>query len=396
MKGLIGWALGALLLSAGAHAQEPIKVGFPMGISGVAASYGIPYLRGAEIAAADINAAGGVLGRKIEVIPRDTRTNADEAVRQARELILQDKVDVLIGASSSAEAAALSTIAKENEVVFATPSAKGDSLTAPQNLHPYVFRFYANTTIEGQSAALLMAKWPNVKRVATMLPDYGYGRELGTAFVAAIKKVRPDIQIVDQQWPRFGEQDFTPFIRAQMAAKPDAVLGAIFGADVIAFVKQAMPLGYFQAVDNRAIFAADSGGVETTQAIGPDFPFGIIMETCDPVIWNGTEPEAHKIFTENVKRAMNVQYGSGLAILGYNAMIGVADAIRKAGSTDPDAISKALAGLQFDTPTGKLTMDAATHETHATGFWGQMVKVPDYPFAVMSNPARVDLAAMPR
>ena len=380
----------ALVLSGGAWAAEPIKIGFPMGLSGGAASYGVPYLKGAEIAVAEINAAGGVLGRPLELIPRDTQTNADQAVRQVRELILKDNVDLIVGSSSSAESAAVSAIARENKTYFATPSSKLDSLTSPKNLHPYVFRFSTNTTIEGRTAATIMAKWQDVKRVATMLPDYGYGRELGVAFIEELKKIRPDIEIVDQQFPRFGEQDFTPFITAQMAKKPDAVFSAEFASDFITFSKQAAPLGYFKAINNRAIFAADSGALDIAQALGPDYPFGIIANTCDPVIWQSNEPDAHKIFTEKVKKYMNLDYGSGLAVLGYNAIIGVSAAIRKAGSTDSDAISKASLGLSFDTPIGRLTINPQSHETQLGEFWSEMVKVPQYPFAVMKEPVLID------
>src|ERR1700693_2102473 len=147
-----------------AVAADTIKVGFPMPLSGPTAVYGVPITKGAEMAVADINAKGGVLGRKLELLERDSRANADEAVRLARELIIKDNVDFLSGTLTSAEAPAVSTIAKENKVVFVAPVAKTNRLTAPENLHPYVFRLASNTTIEGRTAAAFMAKREGEKK----------------------------------------------------------------------------------------------------------------------------------------------------------------------------------------------------------------------------------------
>ena len=125
---------------------------------------------------------------------------------------------------TSAEAPAVSTVAKENKIVFIAPVAETTMRSPnPQNIHPYVFRTNSNTDVEGLASATMMARWKDVKTVATIGPDYAYGRDLIAAFVANLKKLRPDIQIVDQQWPKLGEPDFTSFITAQMSKKPDAV-----------------------------------------------------------------------------------------------------------------------------------------------------------------------------
>src|ERR1700676_2482851 len=142
-----------------AAAEETIKIGFPMPLSGPTAVYGVPITKGAEMAVADINLKGGVLGRKLELLPRDSKANADEAVRLARELIIKNNVDFLSGTLTSAEAPAVSTIAKENKVVFVAPTAKTMKLTAPENLHPYIFRVASNTDIEGKAGARIVAKW---------------------------------------------------------------------------------------------------------------------------------------------------------------------------------------------------------------------------------------------
>ena len=384
------WAAGAFA-PLPATAADTIKIGFPMPLSGPAAVYGVPVTKGAELAVADINAKGGVLGRKLELLTRDSKANADEAVRLARELIIKNNVDFLSGTLTSAEAPAVSTIAKENKVVFVAPVAKTTRLTAPENLHPYIFRLASNTTIEGHTAASLMAKWGEVKRVATIAPDYAYGRDAVAAFVDHLKKLRPDIEIVDQQWPKLGEADFTAFITAQMGKKPDAVECNVFGGDFVTLAKQAGPLGYFKAINNRMVDGAEVGTVDEAEALGADYQFGIVSDAYDPVIWGEGEPAEHKVFIENLKKAMNNQHGSGWAVMGYMAVVAISEGVKKAGSTESDKVSKALLGLNFDTPVGKRTIDEKTHETLAGEFWSEMVKDPKSPFAVMKKPVYLDV-----
>jgi branched-chain amino acid transport system substrate-binding protein len=383
------WAAGALAPLAAA-AADPIKIGFPMPLSGPTAVYGVPISKGAEMAVADINAKGGVLGRKLELIPRDSKANADEAVRLAREMIIKDNVDFLSGTLTSAEAPAVSTIAKENKVVFVAPTAKTMLLTAPQNLHPYVFRIASNTLIEGRTGATLMAKWQDVRKVATIAPDYAYGRDAVGAFIEYIKKLRPDIEIVDQQWPKLGEPDFTAFITAQMGKKPDAVFCDVFGGDFASLVKQATPLGYFKSIQSRLVDGGEVGTVDLAQSLGADYPYGIISDAYDPVVWGEDEPAEHKAYVEHLKATMKNEYGSGWAIVGYQSIVAIAEGVKKAGGTDSDKVAKALEGLTFDTPVGKRTFNAKTHETEAGEFWSEMVKDPKVPFAVMKKAEYID------
>src|SRR5213595_517420 len=271
--------LGALLAAAllvpfGASAQKPIKVGFPIILSGPGALFGEPASKGAQMFVDEINAKGGVLGRKMELVIRDTKGQPDEAVRVAREMILKDNVDFLVGTLTSAEGPAVSVVAKENKIVFIAPIPKTDQLTAPDKLHPYVFRVAANTTMEGRSAAEIVAKWP-VTKVATMSFDYAYGQDVTKTFVEHLKKVAPAMEIVDQQWPKLGEADYTPFINAQMGKKPDAVFSAMWGGHFVTWAKQAKPLGFFDLVQNRVVNGGEGGSVEASRALGPDYPFGI-------------------------------------------------------------------------------------------------------------------------
>ncbi|HJU15147.1 MAG TPA: ABC transporter substrate-binding protein [Stellaceae bacterium] len=387
IRRLVGLAAAlAALVPMGALAAGPIKIGFPIPMSGPTAVYGIPVLKGAQLAVQEINAKGGVLGRKLEILPRDSKANADEAVRLSRELIIKDNVDFLVGTLTSAEAPAVSTVAKENKIVFIAPTSKSTILTDAQHINPYIFRVSSNTDVEGLAGAILMARWKNVKTVATIAPDYAYGRDSIAAFVKNLKKLRPDIKIVDEEWPKLGQPDFTPFITAQMSKKPDAIYCSLFAGDFVTFTKEAKPLGYFKAIDNRMIDGAEVGTTDEAKALGADYPFGIISDSYDPVIFTSNEPPEHKKFIEDLKAFTKEKYASGWSIVGYQSIFALVDGIKKAGTTDSTAVAKALPGMTFDTPVGKRTFSVNSHETFAPEYWGVMVKEAAYPFAVMKNP----------
>jgi branched-chain amino acid transport system substrate-binding protein len=388
---------GALLLASTltAAAADSIKIGFPIPLSGPGAVYGRPILAGAEMAVAEINAQGGLLGRKLEILSRDSKANADEAVRLSRELIIKNSVDFLIGTLTSAEAPAVSTVAKENKIVFIAPSSKSTILTDAKHIHPYIFRIASNTDVEGLAGATVMARYKDVKTVATIAPDYAYGRDSIAAFVAQLKKLRPDIQIVDEQWPKLGEPDFTAFITAQMSKKPDAVYCSLFAGDFVTFAKQATPRGYFTAIKNRLVAPGEVGAPDEAQALGNDFPYGIVADAYDPVLWSGNEPPAHKAFVEALKKFTHTQYASGWSVIGYQSVYALAAGIKKANSTKSDAVSKALAGLTFDTPVGQRTFSVKSHETFAPEYWGEMVKDPAYPFAVIKDPQALPTSFTP-
>jgi len=367
----------ALAVPMTASAQKAIKVGMPIPLSGPPALFGDPASKGAQMYVDELNAKGGVLGRKIELIVRDSKADANEPVRVAREMILKDNVDFLVGTLTSAEGPAVSVVAKENKIVFIAPIPKTDQLTAADKLHPYVFRIAANTTMEGRSAAEIVAKWP-VTKVATIAFDYAYGQDVTRAFVEHIKKIKPSVQIVDQQWPKLGEQDYNPFINAQMAKKPDAIVSSIWGGFFVTYAKQGKALGMFDAVKYNFLGLGEAGTPETTKSMGADYPVGIWANTYDAFYWG--ETAAHREYTEKLSKYLKDEYPSSWAIQGYTGMQFLAEAIKKAGSTDSDKVSKALLGLTIDTPIGKQTIREKDHQANRGQLYGKTVKDPRFPF----------------
>ena len=380
-------AVAALIVPTAAHAQKPIKVGMPMPLSGPPALFGEPASKGAMMFVEEINAKGGVLGRKLELVIRDSKADANEAVRQARELILKDNVEFLVGTLTSAEGPAVSVVAKENKVVFIAPIPKTDQLTAPDKLHPYVFRVASTTTIEGRSAAEIVAKWP-ATRVATMSFDYAYGQDVTKAFVEHLKKVKPSVQIVDQQWPKLGEQDYNPFINAQMAKKPEAIFSSIWGGFFVTYSKQAKALGMFDTIKYNFIGVGEAATPETTKSMGADYPVGIWGNSYDAFYWG--ETPAHRDYTTRLSKYLKDEYPSSWAIQGYIGMQFLAEAIKKAGSTDSDKVSKALIGLTVETPVGALTIREKDHQANRGQLYGKTAMDPKFPFAIMKPAVYVD------
>jgi branched-chain amino acid transport system substrate-binding protein len=304
----------------------------------------------------------------------------------SRELIIKDNVDFLVGTLTSAEAPAVSTVAKENKIVFIAPTSKSTILTDAAHIHPYIFRISSNTDVEGLAGATEMARFKDVKTVATIAPDYAYGHDSINAFIKALAKLRPDIKIVDKEWPKLGEADFTPFITAQMSKKPDAVYCSLFAGDFITFVKEATPRGYFKAIDNHLVDGGEVGTTDEAQALGKDYPYGIIADSYDPVIWPDNEPASHKKFIADLKKFTNAKYASGWSIVGYQSIYALASGIKKAGDTNSNDVSKALEGLSFPTPVGERTFSVKSHETFASEYWGLMVSDSKYPFATFKIP----------
>src|SRR2546421_7569501 len=300
----------AVVLPFAADAQKPIKVGMPIPLSGPPALFGDPAAKGAQMFVDEINGKGRVLGRRRGLLTRDSKADANEAVRVSRELILKENVDFLVGTLTSAEGPAVSVVAKENKIVFIAPIPKTDQLTAADKLHPYVFRVAATTTMEGRSAAEIVAKWP-VTRIATMSFDYAYGQDVTKAFIEHLKKVKPSAQIVDQQWPKLGEQDYNPFINAQMAKKPEAIFSSIWGGFFVTYSKQGKALGMFDAGKYNFIGVGEAGSPGTTKSMRPDYPVGIWGNSYDAFYWG--ETAAHRDYVARLSKYLKDEYPSSWA-----------------------------------------------------------------------------------
>jgi branched-chain amino acid transport system substrate-binding protein len=370
---------GSLGLRAADAASHAIKIGLLYGITGFAAIYNKPAIHGHEVALAEINDAGGVLGRKLQYFLRDDKTNPEVAVRMANELILREKVDFLMGTLASHVSLAVSEVSKKNKMLYLATIPKTEALTSDKG-HRYVFRVASNTLIEGRQLAELEKATP-ATRYYTIANDYEYGRKVVEAFVDHIKRVKPKAQIVGQAWPKLGETEWTAFITAILAAKPDVVLNFVYGDMFIAFVKQAKPYGYFEKV--RVITGAEVVSTEMAQPLAKDMPAGILGNAYDVFYWPDT-PE-HRKFVKAYIDKTGEPFVPGWAIQGYIGTYFLAEAIKKAGTTDTEKVITAMEGLTVQTPIGPVTMRAYDHQANRGQVYGVTTHTTDYPFAILKD-----------
>jgi branched-chain amino acid transport system substrate-binding protein len=366
-----------LAISANA-AEKPILVGFPMYLSGPGAVFGKPCAVGAEMLVKEVNDAGGVLGRPIKLLVRDVKGSPEEATRVAKEMILKDNVEFLVGGLTSSQGLALSEVSKQEEILYIAPISKVAAMCEPPRLHKYVFRSATNSKTEGRSGAVLAgAKGWN--RIATIGPDYSYGHSVTGAFIPWVKKLNPKVEIVHQAWPKLGEKDYTPFINVILASKPEAVFSTLWGGHFITFAKQARDYGFFEKF--AFVSAGEAGCLEAIKGAGDDMPLGIISNAYDTFYYPDTA--WHKDWVARLSAYTGEKYPTSWAGTGYDAMKFLTEAIKKAGKTDTDAVIQALEGLVIDSSAGKLTMRAKDHQANRGQYWGTVAKVADYPFPIL-------------
>ncbi len=367
------------LLATAASAAGPIKLGGMFPLSGRAEDLGRTCKLGAEMAVEEINAKGGVLGRKLQLEVADSKANVQEAVNLSKRYIQKDGVDFLFGVVSSAVSLAVGEIAKQEKVIFMDTVGSTDTLTK-EKWNRYTFRSGVCNSQEANSLALYAAKkYPKLTKFYNLGPDYEYGRTEWEIFKAKMKQVNPKAEFIGEQWPKLFIPDYTPYINAILQAKPDAVYCSLWGGDLVAFFKQAKPYGLFEKMKWIIATGAD---VALVRAMGKEMPTGIIADARYYWYWPRT-----KINEAFVKKylAKNKEYPSAWAEQGYDGVYFLADAIRKAGSTDKEKVIAALEGLTIEAPRGKATLRKEDHQMVADYMVGEIGWVKQYPIAVVVN-----------
>ena len=300
--GSLGVTVGATLASAGgaipivgvAHAQDkpkgtipdkPFKIGHMTFFTGPAAVLGEPMFKGQQLAAEEINATGGLLGkRKIELLKADENAGTDANVKELRRLKLSENIDFFCGITSSGNTPALGPVAEELKVLTMFVDGCTDFLfdKAVPNPH-YVFRTTNIQSADGCTTALAIVQtWPKSKRIAHIHPDYSYGRNAFDHLKIVMKKLMPQAEIVSEGWPKLGTTDFSSHITKAISSKPDLIVSSVWGGDYVALYKQALRYGMFE----KAKFA-------TTLALAPYA--GWLYTACAAGLWAWFLLEAHRL-----------------------------------------------------------------------------------------------------
>jgi branched-chain amino acid transport system substrate-binding protein len=370
-----------LVIASSAFSQDSIKIGVIYDFAGGCHMYSEAGIKGIKLALEEINAKGGILGKKVEYIVRDTEGKTDVAVREVKDLILREKVNFLIGPCSSGTALAMQVVHSEYKILRISAIANTEAQTVDK-FSPYFVQVVPNTYMEAVAATrYFQKKVPKAKKFATIGPDYDFGRREEGAFTEEIKRLVPDAEIVYEAWPKLGEKDFTAFITAIMAKKPDAVHGSLFGGDLVSFTKQAAPYGFFEKTPFIALY-----DFPVLLALGADAPEGVFGfgRGC---FFMDPNPKMME-FVEKFKKATG-DYPDGWAVQNYDAVYLLKAAIEKAKTIETEAVIKAIAGMPFDSLRGPFSIRALDHMGTVPCYQGTVAKDPKYPFKTWKDISRV-------
>lgn len=362
---VLGFAAVMLIgARSGASAENSIKIGEINSYSGIAAGFTLPYRQAVEMAVDEVNAGGGLLGRKVEVLFRDDKGNPAEAIKHAQGLVAEEKVSLLAGTFLSNVGLAVSDFARQNRIPFVAAEPLTEALTWSQG-HRDVFRVRPNTYSQGRVLAERAAKLP-YRKWAVIGPNYEYGHRAWETFWARLKELKPDVQVVAEHWPTLGQIEPSGYVTALQSEKPDAVYVSLFGSDWIAFVREASQRGLFQ----RAFFVGILlGEPEYMDPLKLEAPEGMLV-TGYP--WYDIQTPAHREFVAKFEKRTGRTPVMG-SLVGYITFLSIFGAIRKAQSTEAEKLVAALEGLRVETPIGPITFRTFDHQS-TMGCWVGMTK----------------------
>ena len=356
-------ALALAAASALVHAQT-IRVG-ELNSYKVFPAFLEPYKKGMELALEEINASGGVLGRKMELVIRDDGGNPGDAVRVAEELLSREQVKVLMGTFASNVGLAVSNLAAQRKVLFVASEPLTDKIVW-ENGNRYTFRLRPSTYMQTAMLVPEAAKLKK-KRWAIVYPNYEYGQSATASFKKLLKAAQPDVEFVAEQAPPLGKIDAGAVVQALADAKPDAIFSSLFAADLQRFVREGNTRGLFK---NVAVFNLLGGEPEYLDPLKDETPEGWWV-TGYP--WSELNTPEHRRFREAYQKRWR-DYPRLGSVVGYTAVHAVAAALRKAGSDDAEKLVDAMKGLQMPSPFGPVTWRAADHQSTMGAYVGQLAK----------------------
>ena len=348
----------AAVLSGTAQAQDTIKIGELNSYKSQPA-FLEPYKRGWEMAIDEINSAGGVLGRRLEVVSRDDGGNPGDAVRVSEELISREGVAMLAGTFLSNIGLAVTDFAKQKKVFFLAAEPLTDKITW-QNGNRYTYRLRSSTYMQ---VAMLVphAVQAKKKRWALVYPNFEYGQSAAGWFKQLMKEKQPDIEFVAEQATPLGKVEAGPVVQALADARPDGIFNVLFGGDLARFVREGETRALFKG---KTVVSLLSGEPEYLDPLKDEAPQGWIV-TGYP--WDKITTPEHKAFVAAYEKRYR-DYPRLGSLVGYVTMKSLAAGITKAKSTDTDKLAAAFADLKVDTPAGPITFRGIDHQS-TMGAW---------------------------
>ncbi len=359
---VLGMAAAALA-AFGAQAQT-IRIG-ELNSYKVFPAFLEPYKKGWELALEEINKAGGVNGRKLEVVSRDDNGNPGDAVRVAEELITRENVSLIMGTFASNIGLAVANLANQRKVVFIAAEPLTDKIVW-ENGNRYTFRLRPSTYMQVAMLIPEAAKL-NKQRWAIVYPNYEYGQSATASFKKLLSKAQPGVQFVGEQAPPLGRIEAGAVVQALADAKPDAIFSSLFGADLQKFVREGNTRGLFK---NMTVFNLLAGEPEYLDPLKDETPEGWWV-TGYP--WSEIKTPAHQKFLA-AYRAKWKDYPRLGSVVGYSTMYTVANAIKRAGGADTEKLIAAMKGMEMDTPIGPIVWRPIDNQSTMGAYVGQLAK----------------------
>ena len=381
---LTSLAAGAVaMIPRFSHAQagQPYRIGVLLPSTGSGANYSERPIKGLPLIAAEINKRGGLLGKHpIELHFRDTQTKPDVGAREARSLILNEKVQTIIGAWSSAVAMAIQEVIHEHKVLHLAATSNSSKIVH-ENYTPWTFLFGPDSRMQSNSTVVAvnrMIKEKGWKTYVTLGLDYEWGRDAQKVFVTSLGQVSPQTKLVKEFWAKLGETDFTSYITAIMGLKPDFMFGAIAGKDNETFLQQAKASGLFRRVAYPGVFLPVTELMQQRKTL----PRGIIGINRCPFFAHMDNPMMQQYVNLYQAKFGKEDYPDDFSCMYFDSLNALDQAVTKAGSTDNEAVRKAMTGMTVDTCRGKLGLRDCNNQLDAPSYVGEVVDVPQYPFPI--------------
>ena len=341
-----------------------IKIGVPTILSGRVAILGQSSVGALKMSFDKVNAEGGINGRKIEMVVRDSKGAPQEAAKVTRDLINNDGCQIIIDAEASSAAFAVQEVIREVGVLCIHTNSETSSLTADPKLHvPTAFRTARqgiHDAIGGGDYAAKVAKAKGLKKWATCSPDYAYGRSNTAEFMEYAKHFDGNITVVEETWPKLFQPDYTEVVTKLLNAKADAMYSALWGGDLVAFIDQANLYALFEKQASFMVNLGDYGVVDQVK----QFPQGVYSggrynRTVPPT------PENEAWYQEYVKTQKSKPTNwSWENAVGAQFLI---EALKKTnGDTNGKKLAEAIKGATIKTPFGdggSITMRAEDNTT---------------------------------
>lgn len=377
----------SVVMGAPAIAADTVNVALSTTLSGAIGPLGQTNRNGIELAIAKINAEGGLLGSQIKLLSAEDQAKPPIGVTNVRNFILNDKARAIFGPVSSAVGSAEAGVAAQYKVPIFF-SVSNDIDQTGKSFSRYVFQVVPSTHMEPRAIAAYVAKrskeagW---KTFYTISPDYSFGRTTVAEFLKGMKANGVDVDLVGQQWPALGANDFSQYISAITIKKPDFVFVGQYGGDLVTLTKQAEGAGLFKTTQVYAGYWLDA-----LSALGDSAPAGVISSDRAKPFYESDTREM-KDFTQ----AYHEKYGgwpSSWAIMGYSAVETWAHGVRKAGTFDSDAVVDALSGATVESSLrGSFTIRECDHMATVPEYMGVLSdKVhPEYGIRTMVNVEKI-------